>query len=134
MNAFSLHLLSAYRTDHFDDVVSFTGKGEDGQFGILPNAERRVYTLSFGLARFRHDNGRTEYLALPGGVLYFRYNGLFIATRNYVRSDVFQEINGILEKRMKEEEASVVEIRRNLHEIDQEFLRRLSKLDSGWDQ
>lgn len=118
--------------ENFDDVISFCGKGEDGMFGILANAERRIYSLKYGLAYFKNADGSIEYLALPGGILYFVSNNLSIATRNYVRSSEYREVNAILEQKIKAEEEMIGEIKRNLHEIDQEIIKRLSKLEPGW--
>ncbi len=132
MSGFKLNLRSGSLTETFDDVISFTGKGDDGQFGILANAERRVYSLSYGLARFQRENGEVEYLAFPGGVLYFRSNELSIATRSYIRSQDYQKISSILEMSIQEEDEHIGEIKRILHDIDQEVLKKLSEIGQEW--
>ena len=46
MNVFSMDIESPITSEHFDDVVSFSGRDSSGSFGILPFAERRMTVLT----------------------------------------------------------------------------------------
>lgn len=130
MNTFRLEIQSPVSdTESFTDVVSFTGRDSSGSFGILAHAERRLTALKFGLASFRCLDGRQEYLAVPGGLLYFVNNELFITTRKYVRSPDFEKITKALENEIKAAESLSLDTRRSLRKLDQEILKRLSHLN-----
>lgn len=115
--------------DFFDDVVSYTGRDSSGSFGILAHAERRMTVLVSGLASFRRQNGQQEYLALPGGTLYFRDNVLSIVTQNYVRDSDFGRITRALDQEIRNSEARLTETKKSLRRLDEEILRRLSRLN-----
>lgn len=128
---FKLSVISPVRRDQLDDVVSFTARDASGSFGILANAYRRVTALSFGMASLVRSNGVSEYLALPGGVLYFSRNNLTIAATSFVRSQDMSEIASALEKKIRTEEEGIREIKRSLHHLDEEILKRLSFFSRG---
>lgn len=92
MELFTIHLKSATQYEKIDKVISFVGEDASGQFGILAHHSRMMTCLKFGLAWFRDENQETEYLALPGAVVYFIDNQLHIATRHYVRHKEYQAI------------------------------------------
>ena len=128
MKKFSLLLQSPNQSEIFDDVVSFTGKDSSGSFSILAHHARFMTSLDFGLAKFEYSNGKKEYLALPGGVLYFVDNQLKVATRHYLRSDDYQVVTNQLEKQLLIEETDISNIKETLHNIDEKVLRRLWNL------
>jgi F-type H+-transporting ATPase subunit epsilon len=131
MKSFVLELLSPSRTERVEGIVSFVGRDASGSFGILPDAARRISALSLGLAQIRFNDGRTEYLALPGGLLYFVSNVLRISSEEFVRDANFERISAVLEKKRVEEEGSVSETRRSLHRLDEEIMKRLSRMKWG---
>lgn len=129
MNTFTLEIQSpASHFERFEKVFSFSGRDMSGSFGILANAERRMTALDFGLASFKLSNGNKEYLALSGGLCYFRDNELFITTRSYVRDSDFDKITLALENEVKASETSTLEVRKSLRRLDEEILKRLSQL------
>lgn len=132
MNVFSLHLQSSTQYERVERVLGFIGEDASGALGLLPRAERMMTCLEFGLARFRYlgadEQEVTEYLAMPGAVLYFVKNELFLSTRTYVRSTRYETIAAALDERLKEEEESVQAIKKSLHRLDEEVLRRLLDL------
>jgi F-type H+-transporting ATPase subunit epsilon len=128
---FMLTLVSPVRREQLDDVLRFTGRDGSGSFGILANAFRRITALSFGMASLTRADGASEYLALPGGVLYFSRNSLRIATTAFVRSRSMDEVAQALEKKIRSEEEGIREIRRSLHRLDEEILKRLSHFSRG---
>ena len=128
MNTFRLRLMSPVQLDQIDDIESFTAKDASGSFGILANAYRRITALSFGMATLRKADGTSEYLALPGGVLYFASNELRIATTTFVRSRNRDEITTALEKKIRVEEETIRDLKRSLHQLDEEILKRLSSM------
>ena len=76
----------------------------------------------------RKADGTSEYLALPGGVLYFASNELKIATTTFVRSRNRDEITAALEKKIRVEEETIRDLKRSLHQLDEEILKRLSSM------
>ena len=83
MKIFSLHLYDTSGFEHINNVASFVAEDNSGSFGLQANHARFMTSLIFGLARYRlndpdHEDGLWQYLALPGGILYFENNILFI--------------------------------------------------------
>lgn len=128
MKTFRLHLMSMTRAESVPDVVSFKGHDTAGSFGILANAHRRMTVLVFGLAQFRTVSGQVEYLALPGGLLYFHGNELNITTTNFVRSLRLEEISAVLDHQLRQEDAELSEIKQSLHHLDEEIIKRMYEL------
>lgn len=120
--------MSPIQLVQIDDIVSFTAKDASGSFGLLANAFRRITALSFGMTSLRRADGSLEYLALPGGVLYFASNELRIATTTFVRSQSRDEITAALDKKIRLEEENIRDLKRSLHQLDEEILRRLSSM------
>lgn len=128
MNTFRMRLMSTTKLEEIGDIVSFTAKDASGSFGILANALRRITALSFGMATLKKSDGSIEYLALPGGVLYFASNELKIATTTFVRSRDINEITAALDQKVRLEEESIRDIKRSLRHLDDAILRRLSTM------
>lgn len=128
MKTFSIRLMSMTRSESIPDAVRFTGRDAAGSFGILANASRRMTVLAFGLAHFENAAGKTEYLALPGGLLYFSGNELRIATTNFIRSSALEEISAALDRELQREESALRETKQSLHRLDEEILKRMYEL------
>ena len=128
MKTFRLHLMSMTRSELIPDVVRFTGRDAAGSFGLLANAYRRVTVLVFGLAHFQDAAGNLEYLALPGGVLYFVGNELRITTTHFIRGSSLDEISAALDRELRQEEEELHTIKQSLHRLDEEILRRMFEL------
>lgn len=125
MDGFDLHLQSSTQYEIIHNVVSFVGEDASGQFGILANHARMMTCLKFGLAWFRYENKEKEYLALPGAVVYFIDNQLYISTRHYFRNADYQAIHVLIEKELHIEEENLLHIKESLHRLDEEILKRL---------
>ena len=128
MNTFTLHLLAADRCERIEGVTSFVGEDRSGSFGLLARHDRFMTALTFGLARLLLADGSREYLALPGGLLYFIDNELHISTRRYLRDTNAENLAQVLSREMLEEEQALHETRRKLHRLEAEMLRRLAQL------
>lgn len=131
MKTFTLELLSPTSAELLNNVVSFVARDSSGSFGILPDARRRIAALSYGLAVARFADGRVEYLGLPGGLLYFLNNRLQITCESFVRDSNSEKITEVLQQKRKKDENAVSEIKRSLHRLDEEILRRLSQVKWG---
>lgn len=129
MDLFTIHLKSATQYEKIDKVISFVGEDASGQFGILAHHSRMMTCLKFGLAWFRDENQETEYLALPGAVVYFIDNQLHIATRHYVRHKEYQAIQKVLEEELHWEENNLLRTKESVHRLDEEMLKRLWELN-----
>lgn len=129
MKTFNLYLQSATQAEQLSDVVSFIGSDFSGSFGILAGHARMVTCLKFGLAQIKYVDQHEEFIALPGGVLYFVANKLKIATRHYLRSDNYTEIVTELDKQLAAEETDIANIKESLHRLDENVLQRLWELE-----
>lgn len=125
MNTFVLRLQEATRSQDIDGVTSFVGEDESGSFGILAGHARTMTVLTIGLARFRVDEEHWNYLAVPGAVLYFHNDVLTLSTRRYFIDDDYMRISQTLEQQLLVEEQELYSMKKSLHKMEQEVLRRL---------
>lgn len=127
-HTFALHLQEATRYERIEGVSAFVGEDASGGFGIRAGHERLMTTLVFGLARFCVGDDDWQYLALPGGVLYFRDNELFLSTRRCFRDRSYERISALLEEELEIEERDLRSIKLSLHRMEEEILRRLREI------
>ncbi len=125
MKTFTLVLHDATRSQKIKDVTSFVGEDISGSFGILAGHARMMTSLIIGLARFRIGEGKWQYLALPGGVLYFHDNMLTLSTRRYLLDDDYMRISQALEQQLIAEEEQLHSMKESLHHMEEEVLKRL---------
>jgi F-type H+-transporting ATPase subunit epsilon len=125
MNTFTLELHDATRSEQIKQVTSFVGEDNSGSFGILAGHARLTTALIIGLARFRVGEGEWQYLALPGGVLYFHDNVLTLNTRRYLLDDDYMRISQALQQQLIAEEEQLQSIRKSLHHMEEEVFKRL---------
>ncbi len=125
MKRFTLALQDAAHTERINNVTSFVGEDASGSFGILAGHARIMTSLVFGLARFRIDKNPWQYLALPGGVLYFRKNELSISTRRYLIDDDYERISSALQEQFVAEETELHAMKKSLHQMEEQLLKRL---------
>lgn len=125
VKTFSLQLLSTIEQRQIDGVTSFVGEDASGSFGILADHARSITSLVFGLARFRRDADEWQYLALPGGLLYFVDNRLQICTRHFLIDSDYERISGLLQQQLLAEEQSLYEMKESLRRMEESLLRRL---------
>ena len=128
MNAFTLHLQDAKQYERIDGVTSFVGEDASGQFGLLAGHERMMTTLVFGLMRYRPGGQDWVYLAVPGGVVYFVGDELFLSTRRYFRDRDYQQISTVLQAQLSREEQGLHEIKQSLRHMEEEMLKRLWRM------
>ena len=128
MNGFTLHLQSATQYEAIDNVTSFVGEDDSGSFGIQADHARIMSSLRFGLARYRCGEQAWQYLAIPGALLYFVDNQLFLSTRHYVRDDDYARINGVLREQLQREEIGLKQIKDSLRRMEEEMLKRLREI------
>lgn len=125
MRPFSLLLQDATHTERMDGVTAFVGEDASGSFGILAGHARMMTALAFGLARFRIGEAPWRYLALPGGLLYFRGNELCVCTRHYLVDDDYARISSALQDQLVAEEEQLQAMKGSLRRMEQEILKRL---------
>ena len=125
MKSFTLQLQDAAHTEQIEGVTSFVGEDTSGSFGILAGHARIMTSLVFGLARFRIGKSPWQYLALPGALLYFRDNKLSLSTRRYLVDDNYERISATLQEQLVAEEAELSTMKKSLHHMEEEILRRL---------
>ncbi len=125
MRTFTLILQDATHTQQTKQVTSFVGEDATGSFGILAGHARMMTSLVFGLARFRTGENAWQYLALPGAVLYFNNNELSLSTRRYLVDDDYERISIALREQLLAEENELRELKKSLHHMEEEVLKRL---------
>ena len=128
MNQFVLNLFDATHEQRITGVTSFIGEDASGCFGIQPNHARFMTTLVFGLARFCLGTKEWKYLALPGGVAYFKNNELTISTRHFLIDTDLERISALLEQQLIIEEDNLRATRESLHRMEQAMLKRMLAL------
>jgi F-type H+-transporting ATPase subunit epsilon len=128
MNTFTLVLQDATRTERVQGVTAFIGEDASGSFGILAHHARCMTTLVMGLARYCIGEDRWRYLALPGGVLYFRDNSLTLSTRRYLQDEDYTRISAALKEQLLAEEARLHDTKQSLRRMEEEVLRRMWEL------
>jgi len=128
MNGFRLYLQSATQYELILDVTSFVGEDATGSFGIQAYHVRFMTALSFGLSRYRCGEAPWQYLALPGAVLYFAENRLFLNTRRYVRGDDYSRINAVLSEQLRREEEGLQHIKDGLRRMEEAMLKRMREM------
>ena len=128
MNTFILQLYDASQQQRIENVTSFVGEDATGCFGLEAHHARFMTTLIFGLFRYRLQTDDWQYLALPGGVLYFNDNELSISTRHFLIDSDFERISDLLKHQLLSEEESLSETRRSLQKMERAMLVRLWNL------
>lgn len=128
MKTFALQLLSPTQQQQIDGVTSFVGEDDSGSFGILAGHLRSMTPLVFGLARFRCGEEDWQYLALPGGLLYFLDNRLYIYTRHYLIDRDYGRISRLLQRKLLAEEQSLQDTKESLRRMEESVLRQLWEL------
>jgi F-type H+-transporting ATPase subunit epsilon len=128
MSTFLLHLQSATQYERIENVVSFVGEDDSGSFGILAGHARMMTLLSFGLARFRIINQNWEFLALPGGLVYFVNGQLYLSTRRYLRGENYEHLTIALRDELLAEEEALREMKQSVRRLEEEMFRRLWKV------
>ena len=129
MHTYRLQLRDTTRHEVIENVCSFVGEDRSGSFGILANHTRFMTSLVFGLARFQVLNQPWQYLALPGGMLYFSNNELVINARRYFRNADYTAISRDLVEVLGTEEQNLSDMKRNLHNIDETILKFLGEFE-----
>lgn len=129
MNAFVLQLQDAVQTRRIEGVTTFVGEDASGSFGIMAGHARLMTSLTLGLARFRRGDGPWQYLALPGGLLYFHDNQLTLSTRHYLIDEDYSRISAAMREQLLHEEEKLRTIKKSLHRMEEEVLRRMWRLD-----
>ncbi len=131
MSGFTLELQDTGQTQRITDVYSFVGEDASGSFGLLPGHARFMTTLAFGLARFRVRQGDWQYLAMPGAVLYFSGQRLWIGTRRYLLDSDYTRVSKLLRDQLLAEEQTLHDTKKSLRRMEEELLRRLWQLGQG---
>lgn len=125
MNTFTLHLQSGTQYECINDAVSFIAADASGSFGILAGHGRMMTVLATGLARFRSVDGAWQFLALPGAVLYFVDNVLYVNTRRYLRDPDYTRVSTAWREELQAEEEKLRAITESLNRLEDEMLKRL---------
>lgn len=128
MNTFVLHLQSGTQYERVDDAVSFVAADDSGGFGILAGHARLMTSLGMGLARFRTADRAWRFLVLPGALLYFVDNALYINTRRYLHDPDYKRISAAWHEQLLAEEGKLRAVADSLNRLEDEMLKRLWSL------
>jgi F-type H+-transporting ATPase subunit epsilon len=132
LNTFVLHLQSATQYERIADVASFVAEDDSGSFGILAGHARAITCLTLGLARFRTADGAWRFLAVPGGVLYFVDNQLYVNTRHYFHDSDASRIGSVLREELLAEEEKLHGIKESLQRLEEAMLKRMWTMQREW--
>lgn len=125
MKTFVLKIYSPFGYLSMNDVTSFVGIDASGSFGILANHERMMTVLEFGFVTvYRRDHG-VQYVALPGGILYFQKNTLRLVTSRYFVSDNDKELNAQLSGQIAREETKVRDLKESVCKMEESMFKQL---------
>ena len=125
MSGFLLHLNEATRLETIQGVTAFVGEDASGQFGIHERHERFMTIHTFGLGRFRIGDAPFEFLAIPGGLVYFVGGELFLCARRLFRHPDPQEVARTLTEQLAAEERSLSSFKQSLRRLEDEMLKRM---------
>ncbi|MBY0576239.1 MAG: F0F1 ATP synthase subunit epsilon [Gallionellaceae bacterium] len=125
MNTFVLHLQSGTQYERIDDAVSFVAADDSGSFGVLAGHARIMTCLATGLARFRTADGTWQFLALPGAVLYFVDDQLYVNTRRYLHDPDYKRISAVWREEIQAEEEKLRTVTDSLNHLEDEMLKRM---------
>lgn len=125
MTGFRLELNSPTQATAVEGVSSFVGVDDSGSFGIMAGHQRFLTLLEFGLARYRPGTGPWQYLAVPGGLLYFRDNRLRISTRRFVVDSDCGRVSQQLQAALRREEDALKVTRESMRQLEQAMFKRL---------
>jgi len=128
MNGFTLELHDTTHAEEIDGVVSFVGEDASGSFGLQAGHSRFMTALTFGLARFRLQHDGWQYIAMPGGVLYFEADRLWIGTRRFLIDTDYTRVSRLLKEQLLTEEQALHATKVSLRRMEEELLRRLWQL------
>jgi F-type H+-transporting ATPase subunit epsilon len=131
MRTFTLWLNGARQSDRIDGVERFVGEDASGSFGLRAGHERCMTALVFGLARYCRADSEWRYLALPGALLYFVDNQLFINARRYIEDTDYQRISLALTEQLLKEEEVLAGLKRNLRQLEEAMLKKLLNIERG---
>ena len=131
MKGFKMELHGAGQTRQISDVLSFIGEDASGSFGLQAGHARFMTLLEFGLARFRAAETDWQYLALPGALLYFSGNRLWIGTRRFLVDSDYSRISRLLQEQLRAEEQALSETKTSLRRMEEALFRRLWQLGQG---
>jgi F-type H+-transporting ATPase subunit epsilon len=131
MTHFVMHLHSATQYERVERVTLFIGEDASGSFGIMAGHQRMMTALQFGLARFHTHDQDWQFLALPGALLYFVDNELYLNSRHYLRDRDSGRIIQALEQQLRREEAALRELKDSLRHLEEEMFKRLWNLSRG---
>lgn len=134
MNSFVLNLYDSSHEQRITGVTTFVGEDASGSFGIQAHHARFMTVLVFGLARFRLATEQWQYLALPGGIVYFNKNELMLSTRYFLMDSDLERICSLLDQKMAAEEDNLKASRESLQRMEQAMFKRMMALQrkSGW--
>ncbi len=126
MNTFTVELHDASRTERFEGVRAFVAADADGSFGIRARHAPFMTLLRFGLARFQDAHG-WRYLALPGALLHFVDDTLFLSTRYYLVGADYAAMAERLAARAAAEDQALGAVKTSLRRMEEALLRRMGE-------
>lgn len=129
MSVFTMQLHSATQSDIVEGVQSFVGEDESGQFGLMPFHEPVITVLKYSVAKYRKADMDWSYVALPGAVLHFENNVLYLAARNYILGANFSEMRKALNEVVLKEEQHLTGVKDVLIRLEQQMMRQLWQME-----
>ncbi|MEQ1620527.1 MAG: F0F1 ATP synthase subunit epsilon [Methylococcales bacterium] len=128
MSQFTLNVLAGTEEQRITGVSSFVGEDTSGFFGIQAHHARFMTTLVFGVARFKVGSEAWQYLALPGGVVYFNHNELSLSTRYFLIDTDLERISRAIQQQMTTDEDDLRATHESLNRMEHAMIKRMLTL------
>lgn len=125
MKTFVLNIQSPYGSVTMDDVTSFVGTDASGSFGIRANHERMMTILEFGFVTVHRRDQGIQYIAMPGCILYFLENTMFLVTTRYFISSDDNELTAQLRGQIAREEEKLLSLRESVRKMEESMFKQL---------
>lgn len=111
------------------EVVKVVAEGGDGWFALLPRHVDFVAALVPGILAFTSPDGHEHLIAVDEGVLVKCGPDVAVSTRNAVRGDALEALNGIVASRFRQLDEEQRIARTALGRLEAGAVRRFLELE-----
>ncbi|MDA3947059.1 MAG: hypothetical protein PF439_10315 [Helicobacteraceae bacterium] len=125
---FNVHIITPSHIEKVENVSSFRAEDSSGSFGILPRHIEFLTILEPSIA-IALIEGEEEYFAFNGGILSFKKEILTITTKDFVQSSQIGELQGIIEKYLKEQQEKESIFHLNMKNLRKAIFKKIIELE-----
>jgi F-type H+-transporting ATPase subunit epsilon len=111
-------------------VSKITAEAVNGFFTLLPRHIDFVTSLVPSIFSYYSENGEEQYLAVDGGVLVKKGDGVFLSTTRAVQGSNMEELTELVERELKVLGENDKKARSVMARLESDTLRRFMQLGS----